>query len=123
MCTGHARTQYAVIERLFESCMAFAEARNYSEKRTNMVYIIITGTHNEKERGRERSTKRPRSRLKIFFLTVVDCEEDDKQLLSLQRKGLIENFEKQDYNLVVETAIERLHGGFVGTSWLRRTSV
>ena len=40
-----------------------------------------------------------------------NSKEDSERLLSLQRRGLIEDLEKQDYNLVVETAIERLHGG------------
>ena len=41
-----------------------------------------------------------------------DREEDNEWLLSLQQRGLIEDLEKQDYNLdVVDTAIERLRGG------------
>ena len=44
-------------------------------------------------------------------LATIAREEGDKQFLSLQRRGLIEDLEKQDYNLVVESAIERLRGG------------
>ena len=87
-----------------------------------------------RRKGSERSAKRPRSRL-IFqiFPTVVellnlehdvrdwsggrpgrDREEDNERLLSLQQRGLIEDLEKQDYDLdVVETAIESLRGGYV----------
>ena len=39
-----------------------------------------------------------------------DREEDDERLLSLQRGGLIEDLEKQDYNLVVEQHLLLLPG-------------
>ena len=89
----------------------------------------MPGAHNERERVTGRSAKPPRSRLKFQnFPTVVKLlnlegkyvprdrsgdrpGRDREQLLLLQRRGLIEDLEKQDYNLVVETVIERLRGG------------